>query len=115
MKLIMLAITATTLLSTSAASAASGVSDVDFMRANRCRGLASGIPGAIDGAVIDSFVKSESRGRSVYVQQRADQEFDRARRETRSEELGLHVLGQIKGLVVEQRCVAGVGRSSDTQ
>jgi DNA-binding transcriptional regulator YdaS (Cro superfamily) len=86
MKLIILATAAATLLAVSPAAAASQISDVDYLRANRCRGLASGIPGAVDAAAIDSLVKSESRGRSVYVQQRADQEFDRARREARSDD-----------------------------
>lgn len=86
MKWIILATTAATLFAANAALAASGVSDLDYLRANRCRGLASGLPGAVDGAAINHFVKAETPGRSVYVQQRAEQEFDRARRETRSQD-----------------------------
>lgn len=68
------------------AAAAARATDVDYIRANRCRALANAIPGQIDAAAIDAFVKAEGRSRTALVQERADAEYARARKEARGED-----------------------------
>jgi len=61
-----------------AGSAAAAVSDVDYLKANRCRGLAVGL--GSDAAGLEAFVKAEGRTRHPMIQQRAEEEFAKARR-----------------------------------
>jgi len=58
-------------------------SDMDYLRASRCRGIAAGL--GTDTSAIDAYVKSAARGRMPSVQDRADQEFAKAKREARGE------------------------------
>ncbi len=76
MKFAALAIAAAGLLS--AGSAAAAVSDVDYLRANRCKGLAAGL--GAETAGLDAFIKVEGRTRHPMIQQRAQDEFAKARR-----------------------------------
>jgi len=56
---------------------------MDYLRASRCRGIAAGL--GADAAAIDAYVKSAARGRMPSVQDRADQEFAKAKREARGD------------------------------
>lgn len=69
----------------SAASASDRATDVDFLRANRCKGLAASLTGVVDSAALDAYVKAEGRSRSPYVIERAGNEFDRAKRDAKME------------------------------
>ena len=73
-------------LAAGSASAAEKVSDVDFLKANRCRGLAASIDGVVDPASLDSFIKAERGARAPYVIERASEEFQRAKKEARSQD-----------------------------
>jgi hypothetical protein len=65
------------------ALAAERVSDVEYLKANRCKGLATTLSAAeVDG--FNGFLKAQRTGRPDYIAQRAEDEFDRARREARS-------------------------------
>jgi hypothetical protein len=59
------------------------ISDVDYLKANRCRGLAAGL-GANDTASLDSLIKTESRSRLDIVYDWGQQEMERAKREAAS-------------------------------
>jgi hypothetical protein len=61
------------------ASAATQASDTDYVRADRCRGLAVGL--GLDASALNAFVKQQSAGRSPLVSDRADEEFAKAKRE----------------------------------
>ena len=84
MKLIAIAFAATGLLA-AAGSAAAAVSDVDFIKANRCRGLAESGLTQIDTAAMDAFIKSESSRRSPPVLDRGKAEYDKAKREGKTD------------------------------
>lgn len=84
MKLIAIAFAATGLLAT-AGSAAAAVSDVDFIKASRCRGLAESGLTAVDTAAMDAFIKNERSGRPAYVLERSKVEYDKAKREAKSD------------------------------
>jgi hypothetical protein len=62
------------------AGAANRVTDVDFLKANRCKGLAAGLGG--DTAGFASFIKAEEGTRLNVIIDRGDEEFARARRQT---------------------------------
>ena len=69
-----------------AAAAAAQVSDMDYLKANRCRGLAVGL--GADASALNAFVKQEGRSRNPIVQSRADDEFARAKREAHGDAKG---------------------------
>ena len=62
---------AATMLVAGSASASGKVTDVDFLRANRCKGLASTLTGVVDPASLDSFIKAARGSRAPYVMERA--------------------------------------------
>lgn len=68
------------------AVAASKVTDVEYLRANRCKGLATGLANASEVTALTSFVKAEGRSRAPYIIERGEAEFNRARKEAKSED-----------------------------
>jgi hypothetical protein len=64
------------------ASAAGRVSDTDYLRANRCKGLAVGL-GSSETAGLDAFLKAEGRWREPIVLSQGDYEMHRAQREAK--------------------------------
>ncbi len=83
MKFAVIALVAATFAAGSA-SASDKVSDVDYLKANRCKGLATSIEGVVDPAALASFIKAERGARAAYVVTRGDEEFQRARKEAKS-------------------------------
>ncbi len=82
MKIVMFALAAAA-FTTSAASGSDRTTDVQYLKAARCKGLAASLTGLVDSAALDTFVKQAGRHRTSDVMQRADDEYDRARREAR--------------------------------
>jgi hypothetical protein len=81
-------IAAVTLAALSLASAASvavaaPVTDVDYLRASRCLGIAAGV--GADGSGINAYLKSAAAGRAPTILDRADEEFARAKRQGRGD------------------------------
>jgi len=66
-----------------ATSAAAQASDVDYLRASRCRGIAAGL--GADGAALDSYLKAAGRTRAPYILDRGQAERDRGKREARGD------------------------------
>lgn len=81
----------------SSAVAADRVTDVDYLKANRCKGLATSIEGVVDPAALSSFIKAERGARASYVITRGDEEFQRARREAKSEDRRARLTGELTG------------------
>ena len=84
-------------LGVGAASAADRVTDVDFLKANRCKGLAASIQGVVDPAALDAFVKSERKTRAAYIVGCGEEEFAKARREARSEDRRGRLTAELNG------------------
>jgi len=55
--------------------------DVDYLRASRCRGIAEGV--GADGAAISAYLKQQSLGRASYILDRGQDERDRAKRQAK--------------------------------
>jgi hypothetical protein len=63
--------------------AATPASDLDYLKASRCRGIATAV--GADASALQAYLKAEGGSRAPYIQTRAEDEFDRARREARGE------------------------------
>ena len=98
MRILTLVIAASALLIADGSLAAGRTSDVDYLRANRCRGLATRVRGLIDAQALDSFLRTEARGRSDLVQLRASAEYARARRDAAGGDLGKRLAGELSGV-----------------
>lgn len=78
-----LTLTAAALASAAGVAAAAPASDVDYLKASRCRGIAVGL--GLDASAVDSYLKSAARGRTSAVLERGDQEFAKAKRQAGTE------------------------------
>ncbi len=98
MRLITIAFVASGLLA-AAGSASAAATDVDYLKANRCRGLADGKLTPIDTTALDAYLKAEKRYRAPHVVDRGRSEFDKARREatTNNEERKARLTKELDG------------------
>lgn len=88
---------ATALLVGGVAQASDKISDVDYLKANRCKGLAASIDGVVDETALASFVKESRGARPNYIVERGDAEFQRARKEARSEDRKARLTAELTG------------------
>jgi len=81
-----------------AAVAASGehLTDVQYIQANRCRGLAAGL-GMGDTATLDSLIKTEGRSRFDTIYERGQEAQVRARREASSQDAKDRLNAELNG------------------
>lgn len=86
-----------------AAAASDRVTDLEYLKANRCKGLAVGL-GSGDTAGVDALIKTQGRGRADAVLQRADQELSRAKREAAHADSKDRLAAELSG-----PCVAYMG------
>jgi hypothetical protein len=78
-----------------AAEAAERMSDMAYVKASRCKGIAVGV--GQDTAALDSLLKEQGRTRESYIRQRAENEMHRARREARSEDRRARLNAELTG------------------
>lgn len=98
MKIAAVALVAVALTAGSAAAAAaSEVTDVDFLKANRCKGLAASIDGVVDADALNQFIKAEVGARASYIVDRADDEYKRARKEAKSQDRRERLTAELTG------------------
>src|SRR5689334_22108805 len=90
-----------------AATASERISDLDYLKANRCKGLATTL-GSGDLAGVESLIKAQGRGRADAVLQRADEELSRAKREAAKSDLKDRLSAELSG-----PCVAYMGGGKD--
>jgi hypothetical protein len=79
------------------AFAAEKITDVDYMKANRCKGLATSIEGVVDPAALNSFIKAERGARATYVVDRGEEEFKRAKKEGKSADRKERLTAELTG------------------
>lgn len=77
------------------AAASTRVTDVDYLKASRCKGIAQGM--GADTASLQAFLKAEGRTRADYILQRADEEATRARRQTSDANLKDRLAAELSG------------------
>jgi hypothetical protein len=64
----------------SAAAASDHLTDVDWLKANRCRGLAAGF-GVNDASGLDTLIKAEGRNRQDIIYAKGQEEQTRGKRD----------------------------------
>lgn len=72
------------LVAAGTAAASPRISDLDYLRASRCKAIAETL-GGTDTASMESLLKDARRNRSAYIVERGEAEAQRARREARGE------------------------------
>lgn len=107
MKFAAIALAAAGLLTAGAASAADRASDLDYMKASRCKGLATGL--GADTAGIDAFLKEQGRSRTLIVADRGAEEMTKAKREAAKADTKDRVSAELSG-----PCMAYSGAARDT-
>ena len=90
-----------------AATATERVSDLDYLKANRCKALAVGL-GSGDTSSLDAMIKAQGRSRSDVVLQKADEEAARAKREAGKPELKERLSAELSGA-----CTAYMGSAKE--
>jgi hypothetical protein len=90
------------------AAASEKVTDVDFLKANRCKGLATSLTGVVDTSSLDSFIKAERGARAPYVMERADEEFAKAKKEAKGADRKERLTAELTGA-----CQAYIGPASN--
>lgn len=88
---------AAAVLTAGSSVAADRVTDVEFMKAHRCKGLATSITGVVDPAGLDAFIKAERGSRAFYVSERATEEFNKAKKEGRSADRRERLTAELAG------------------
>ena len=106
MKTAAIALAAVALLAAGAAAASERVTDLDYLKASRCKGLATGL--GSDTAGFDAFLKEQGRSRSTMVIDRADTELTRGKREASRGDAKARLSAEVAG-----PCVAYTGSSKD--
>jgi hypothetical protein len=107
MKVAAIALTVVACAAASSAFAAARASDLDYLKASRCKGLAESI-GQVDSAGLDAYLKDQGRGRQAFVIERGESEAQRAKREARAVERKDRLTAELTG-----PCMAYMGPAKD--
>jgi hypothetical protein len=91
-----------------AAVASDHLTDVDYLKANRCRGLAEGL-GVGDTATLDSVIKTEGRSRVETIYTRGQEELARGKRDASKTDLKERLSAELNG-----PCMAFLGGAKAT-
>jgi hypothetical protein len=78
-----------------AAMASDHMTDMDYLKANRCRGLAVGLN--MNTAALDATLKTESRSRSEPILLRGEDELARAKRDAGRDGMHEKVNAEVSG------------------
>ena len=97
-----------TVFAAGSAMATEKVTDVDFLKANRCKGLATTLTGVVDTQSLDSFIKAQRGARAAYIMERASEEFTRAKKEAKGADRRDRLTSELTG-----SCQAYIGPASD--
>jgi hypothetical protein len=106
MKTAAIVLAAMSLLGAGAATAAERVTDLDYMKAARCKGIATSL--GSDTTALDAFLKVQSRSRIAYVIERGEQEMNRGKRDAAKSDLKDRTGAELSG-----PCMAYAGPGKD--
>ena len=98
-----------------AAAASDHLTDIDYLKVNRCRGLAEGL-GSGDVAGLDALIKTEGRNRVETIYSKGQEELNRGRKEaTRTdsrERLSAELNGPCTAYLGGAQASASAGKSA---
>jgi hypothetical protein len=83
MKVIAMVLAGASLVAAGSAAASDRVSDLDYLKASRCKGIA--VATGADTAGLDAYLKVAERGRQSVVVERGENELLRAKREAKGD------------------------------
>lgn len=112
MRIAALALTAAGLIAATSSVAVAGeaATDLDFLKANRCRGLVdSGKFQPVDVKALDSYIDEAAQSRGGYLLERARNERAKAKRDARYKDRHERLSGELTG-----SCMVYMGGSSTT-
>ncbi|HEX4712881.1 hypothetical protein [Phenylobacterium sp.] len=93
-----------------AAAASARITDLDYLKANRCRGLAEGL-GVGDTASLDAMLKTEARNRNDVILQRGQEELARGKRDAAKPDIKERLTAEVNGPCMAYLGGAGAGKS----
>ncbi|MDB5427563.1 MAG: hypothetical protein JWP28_203 [Phenylobacterium sp.] len=79
-----------------AATASARITDLDYLKANRCRGLAAGL-GIGDTASLDALLKTEGLSRNDVILQRGKDEQTRGKRDAARPDIRERLTAEVNG------------------
>ncbi|CAN7431609.1 hypothetical protein LJR219_002792 [Phenylobacterium sp. LjRoot219] len=82
-------------LASAGAAYAAPITDVDYLKASRCRGIATGL--GADTTAINAYLKRAQPGRSPAVLTRADEEFAKAKRQGKGDDGKARLQAELAG------------------
>lgn len=91
---------------TTAAAAAERLSDVAYLQAARCKGIAEGL-GNVDTAAVTGLLKKEEVARVSYIQQQGESEVRRGKRDAKRENNKAELTAELNGA-----CAAYLGANA---
>lgn len=83
MKVLAMVLAGASLVAAGSAAASDRPTDLDYLKASRCKGIAQAT--GADTAGLDAYLKVAERGRQTVIIERGGAEFDRAKRESRGD------------------------------
>lgn len=83
MKVIAMVLAGASLVAAGSAAASDRVTDLDYLKASRCKGIA--VATGADTAGLDAYLKAAERGRQSVVVERGESELNRAKRESKGD------------------------------
>ena len=95
MRIAPIALSAVAILIAGSAAAADRATDVDYLRASRCRGIAAGL--SADTSALDAFLKTEGRSRNEFIHQKGEEEQARGKRDAKRSEDGGKAASELNG------------------
>jgi hypothetical protein len=106
-------LSALSLVVAGSAAASDHLSDADYLKANRCRGLAAGTSG-VDTASLDALLKTEGRSRLPTIYTMGEQEMERGRRAASQTDSKERVAAELNGYCTAFVDGRGSGRETAT-
>lgn len=95
MRLVPLAVAVAGLAFAGSALAEAHASDVDYLNAARCRGIAGAL--SADTSALDAFLKVQGRTRIDYILEKAEQEQKRGARDAKSPSHATEAAAELSG------------------
>ena len=102
---------ALSLAAAGAASATERMSDMDYLKANRCLGIAAGL-NAADTAGLNALLKAQGRSRSEPILLRGQDELGRAKRESERASYKEQLTAELNGPCMAYMGASGGGAGS---
>jgi hypothetical protein len=97
MKILAVSVFAMSVVASAASAAQSTLTDVQYIKASRCAGIAKTLTNVVDSEQLAALVKSERGVRADYVVGRAGDAFEQGRKEAKKEARRENLTAELTG------------------